>query len=223
MKLTTIRLAAIGCLGILAAGCDLDQTPTSVANASAVFDTEAGLQLYTQSFTENLPRLTDVTNGDNMSDYLAVRSPSSFLLPGQYTSTSIGSWSWTALRNINYFLANNTGPAVAADVRNHYNGLARFYRALFYFNKVKQYGDVPWIDRPIDITDSTTLFAGRDRRDVVMGHVLEDLDFAIANIRTVTDPSHTTITKDARLTQLITTVCRSRCWPVEVVRSAGVR
>jgi hypothetical protein len=196
MRLTTIRLAAIGCLGVLAAGCDLDQTPTSVANAAAVFDTEAGLQLYTQSFTENLPSLTSVTNGDNMSDYLAVRSPSTFLLPGQYTPTSIGSWSWTALRNINYFLANNTGAGVAPEVRSHYAGLARFYRALFYFNKVKQYGDVPWIDRPIDITDSTTLFAGRDRRDVVMGHVLEDLDYAVANIRTVTDPSRTAITKD---------------------------
>jgi hypothetical protein len=195
-KLTAIRLAAIGCLGILAAGCDLDQTPTSVANAAAVFNTEAGLQLYAQSFTENLPSLTSVTNGDNMSDYLAVRSPSSFLLPGQYTPTSIGSWSWAALRNINYFLANNTGEGVAADVRSHYNGLARFYRALFYFNKVKQYGDVPWIDRPIDITDTTSLFAGRDNRDVVMGHVLQDLDYAIANIRTVSDPSRTTITKD---------------------------
>jgi hypothetical protein len=196
MKLTMIRLAAIGCLSILAAGCDLDQTPTSVANAAAVFNTEAGLQLYTQSFTENLPSLTSVTNGDNMSDYLAVRSPSTFLLLGQYTPTSIGSWSWTALRNINYFLANNTGDGVAPDVRNHYNGLARFYRALFYFNKVKQFGDVPWLDHPIDITDSASLFAVRDKRDVVMNHVLEDLDYGIANIRTVSDPTHTTITKD---------------------------
>lgn len=195
-NLTMLRRAALGCLSVLAVGCDLDQTPTAVANGSAVFNTESGLQLYTQSFLENLPSLTSVTNGDNMSDYLAVRTPSTFLLPGQYTPTSIGSWSWSALRNINYFLQNNTGEGLTPDVRNHYNGLARFHRALFYFSKVKQYGDVPWIDRPIDITDSTTLFAGRDTRDVVMKHVLEDLDYGIANIRTVTDPTHTAITQD---------------------------
>ncbi|HEY9227273.1 MAG TPA: RagB/SusD family nutrient uptake outer membrane protein [Gemmatimonadaceae bacterium] len=196
MKLTTIRLLGLGCLGILAAGCDMDQTPVSSTNATAVFGTQAGLQLYANSFVNNLPGLTSITNGDNMSDYLAVRSPSTFLLAGQYTPNSIGSWSWTALRNVNFFLANNVGDAVDPAIRNNYNGLARFYRALFYFAKVKQFGDVPWIDHPIDINDSTALFAGRDKRDVVMQHVLEDLDYAIANITATTDPSHSTITKD---------------------------
>ena len=84
-------------------------------------------------------------------------------------------------------------------VRNHYSGIARFYRALFYFDKVKTYGDVPWIDQPLDVNDSTALFAKRDKRDVVMTHVLEDLDFAFANIRTETDASRTQITKDVVL------------------------
>src|SRR5262245_5625148 len=122
-----MRLAAGGCVGILAAGCDLDQAPVSSTNAAAVFDTQAGLQLYANSFVNNLPGLTSITNGDNMSDYLAVRSPSNFLLAGQYTPTSIGSWSWTALRNLNFFLANNVGEGVDPAVRNNYNGLARFY------------------------------------------------------------------------------------------------
>ena len=196
---TLMRLAAVGCLGVLgvsAAGCNMDQTPVSSTNATAVFGTPAGLQLYANSFVNNLPGLTSITNGDNMSDYLAVRSPSTFLLAGQYTANSIGSWSWTALRNINFFLANNVGDGVDPTIRNNFNGLARFYRALFYFAKVKQYGDVPWIDHPIDINDSTTLFAGRDKRDVVMQHVLDDLDYAITNITATTDASHTTITKD---------------------------
>ncbi|HEY7393447.1 MAG TPA: RagB/SusD family nutrient uptake outer membrane protein [Gemmatimonadaceae bacterium] len=195
-KSTLMRLAAVGCLCVVAAGCDLDQTPVSSTNAEAVFGTQAGLQLYANSFTNNLPGLTSITNGDNMSDYLAVRGPSNFLLAGQYTPTSRGSWSWSALRNLNFFLANNVGDAVAPAVRNNYNGLARFYRALFYFNMVKTYGDVQWIDHPIEITDSASLFAGRDKREVVMQHVLDDLDYAIANITAETDASRTTITKD---------------------------
>src|SRR5215468_4443185 len=130
-KSTLMRAAAIGCLSVLAAGCDLDQTPVSSTNATAVFGTQAGLQLYANSFTNNLPALTSITNGDNMSDYLAVRSPSNFLLAGQYSATSIGSWSWTALRNVNFFIANNVGDGVDPAIRNNYNGLARFYRALF--------------------------------------------------------------------------------------------
>src|SRR5262249_14985165 len=152
--------------------------------------------LYANSFVNNLPALTSITNGDNMSDYLAVRGPSSFLLAGQYTPTSIGSWSWTALRNVNFFLANNVGAGVDPVIRNNYKGAARFHRALFYFDRVKKYGDAPWTAHPIDISDSTTLFAGRDKRDVVMQHVLDALDYAIANITAETDASHTTITKD---------------------------
>jgi hypothetical protein len=199
IKLTMIRLAAIGCMGILAAGCDLEQNPVSATNAEAVFGTEAGLQLYTNSFTEVLPSVNGVIVGDDMSDYLAVRSVSNFLRPGAYTASSSGSWSWSALRNINFFLVSNTGTEVPEAVRNHYSGIARFYRALFYFDKVKTYGDVPWIDHPIAVDDSSALFATRDKRDVVMTHVLEDLDFAFANIRTETDPSRTQITKDVVL------------------------
>lgn len=198
-KLTMMRLAAIGCLGILGAGCDLEQDPVSATNATAVFGTEAGLQLYANSFMEVLPSVNGVIVGDDMSDYLAVRTVSNFLRPGGYTPSSSGSWSWSALRNINFFIANNNRSDVPEAVRNHYNGIARFYRALFYFDKVKTYGDVPWIDRPLDVNDSTALFAGRDKRDVVMSHVLEDLDFAIANIRTETDASRTQITKDVAL------------------------
>lgn len=199
IKLTMIRLAAIGGLGLLAAGCNLDQDPVSATNAGAVFGTEAGLQLYSNSFMEVRPSVSGVIVGDDMSDYLAVRSVPTFLRPGAFTPASSGSWSWSALRNINFFLVNNTRPEVPEAVRNHYNGIARFSRALFYFDKIKTYGDVPWIDRPLDVNDSLALFAGRDKRDVVMNHVLEDLDFAFANIRTETDASRTQITKDVVL------------------------
>ena len=192
------RAAAIACLSALVAGCDLEQNPVSATDSKSVFGTEAGLELYSNSFTEVLPSVGDMIHGDAMSDYAARRNVPEFVRPGAYTPSSLGSWSWGALRNINFFLVNNTGPEVRQEVRDHYNGLARFYRAWFYFDKVQQYGDVPWIDRPLDVDDEQ-LFAGRDSRDVVMTHVLEDLDFAIANIATETDASRTRVTKDVAL------------------------
>lgn len=192
---TVLRLAAIGALCLVAAACDLEQSPVSATNQQSVFSSEAGLQLYSQSFTNTWPSVNAVYIGDDVSDYLAVRGASSYLLP-TFTPNNQGGWSWTALRNINYFIESNIDPGVPEAVRNHYNGLARFARVQFYFDKVKTYGAVPWIDKPIAITDTAALFGERDSRELVMGHVLEDLDYAIANIRTVTSASRTEVTKD---------------------------
>jgi len=193
-----IRFAVVGGLCLLAAGCDLEQNPVSSTDANAVFTSETGLELYTNSFYGVLPSASSVYHGDTMTDYAAVRGVNAFLQTASYTPTSRGSWSWTTLRNINYFLVNNTRDEVSETLRNNYSGIARFFRALFYFDKVKTHGAVPWIDRPLDIDDAQ-LFAGRDSRDVVMNHVLEDLDYAIANIGLETDPTRTRITKDVAL------------------------
>ncbi len=67
-------------------------------------------------------------------------------------------------------------------MRLEYEGLARFFRAWFYFEKVKYYGDVPWVDRPIDASDPLLFEKGRDPRELVMQKVVEDLDFAAANL-----------------------------------------
>lgn len=198
VNMIRFRSAAIACFCLLAVGCDLEQDPVSSTDARSVFGNEAGLELYSTSFSEVLPSVGEIVHGDAMSDYAARRNVPDFIRPGAYTPTTAGSWSWSALRNINYFLVNNQGPGVPEEVRNHYNGLARFYRAWFYFDKVRQYGDVPWIDRPLEVDDEQ-LFAPRDSRDVVMNHVLEDLDYAIANIATEIDESRTRITKDVAL------------------------
>lgn len=59
--------------------------------------------------------------------------------------------------------------------------MTRFFRAYFYFEKVKRYGDVPWVDRPLG-SDEEELYKGRDSRESVMEKVMEDVDFAIANL-----------------------------------------
>ena len=179
------------------AGCEkLDQEPQSTASKSAVFGSESGLQLYTNSFYTILPGSS--TSQDAMSDYLAVRSVNSFIQEGVFAPNLSSGWSWGDLRNINYFIANNTNPAVPAEIRNNYSGIARFFRAYFYFEKVKRFGDVPWIGKPLDVADPA-LYNPRDPRAMVMDSVLADLDFAIANIKAISDPSRSTISKDVAL------------------------
>jgi len=103
-------------------------------------------------------------------------------------------WGWTHLRNFNFFIENCTNENIPEDVRNNYIGLARFFRAFFYFEKVKRYGDVPWISKPLDVEDPD-LYKGRDPRTLVMDNVLEDLNFACENITLTSDATRSLVTK----------------------------
>ena len=67
------------------------------------------------------------------------------------------------------------------DAREHFDGIARFFRAYFYFEKVKRFGEVPWFDRELSSTDPE-LFRPRDSRDFIMYKILDDLTYAINNI-----------------------------------------
>lgn len=175
--------------------CRLDEAPVSTATKEAVFTSESGMELYTNSFYNILPNPdTGVFQIDDDSDFVARNGVSTYLAPNALTAVTSGGWSWEDLRNINYFIVNAQQSSVAN--KENYIGLARFFRALFYFNKVKQFGDVPWIETPLDIKDNA-LYAKRDSRFTVMDKVLEDLDYAAANIKMVSDPSSTRISKNA--------------------------
>jgi len=183
----------LACLA-LAACKKLDQKPESSATKDAVFGTENGLKLYTNSFygMDFLPK--NSTSQDAMSDYLAVKSVPDFIREGGFAANNSSGWTWRDLRNINYFIENCKNPAVPVAVRNNYLGIARYFRAYFYMEKVKRFGDVPWIGKPLNI-DDPALTAGRDKRELVMDSVLADINFACANITSTNDASRTTITK----------------------------
>ncbi len=73
------------------------------------------------------------------------------------------------------------------NTRNHYVGIARLFRALATFDLVKRYGDVIWINELVDLDSDGILYGAREDRDIVMDRVLEDLNFAVANISVQSD------------------------------------
>jgi len=104
---------------------------------------------------------------------------------GQFETRStrtLHGWYWFQLYDINYFLENyEKAVAVLPSIRNQYAGEARLFRAAFYFDKVKRYGDVPWFDTTLNVGD-TELFGARDSREMVMNNVLADINFAIEHL-----------------------------------------
>jgi hypothetical protein len=179
-------------LSLLFVRCNLEETPVSTASKSSVFGSQQGLDLYANSFYSILPGKS--TSLDALSDYMAVKSVFPFIQAGAYAPTLSSGWSWTDLRNINYFIANCNDPLVPAETRRNYLGIAKFFRAYFYYEKVKRFGDVPWIGKPLDVTDPV-LFGGRDSRTLIMDSIMVDLDYACANIKATNDATRSLVTK----------------------------
>ncbi|MCD8539951.1 MAG: RagB/SusD family nutrient uptake outer membrane protein [Leadbetterella sp.] len=176
----------------------LETEPFDKLVPSTFFATEKDLELYTNSFYQQmLPDADAATQGDGMADYSSITQSSSFI-SGNYSSVNEGAWSWTQLRNINYFLLHYNNEAIPQEARNHYAGIARFFRAWFYIQKVQRYGNVPWYDTPLD-TEDEALYKTQDSRDVVMDRVLEDLNFAAENIRNVKNNTSSLVTRQVAL------------------------
>lgn len=183
---------------LLLASCSkdfLDKEPFDKLVPNSFFTSEKDLELYANSFYERMvPTGLSVVIADEMGDYTSKANSPAFIA-GSFKPVDQAGWSWTDLRNINYFLAKFNNPAISQEARDHYEGIARFFRAYFYFDKVKTYGDVPWYNRPLDVDDADELYKPRDPRTLVMDSVLADLDFAVGHIRNVKNTSSTTVTR----------------------------
>ncbi len=181
------NIIALFIIGIAFTACNddfLERYPLDALSPQTFFQSEAELETYVNSFYSYLPG--DVWNGDFTSDNIEKKAVD-IIIAGQHnveTDAASAGWTWGFLRNVNFFLENvNNNEEVPLEVRNHYAGIARFFRAWFYFDKVKRFGNVPWYDRPLS-TDDEDLFKGQDPRDFVMDNVLNDLNFAVENVRT---------------------------------------
>ncbi|WP_373123518.1 RagB/SusD family nutrient uptake outer membrane protein [Bacteroides caccae] len=164
----------------------LDKFPEDKITPETFFSTEKELELYSNCF------YVDCFGGELFKDFgdviiqpvLAQEVSGQRIIPE--TNTGFDGWGWGALRNINFCL-ENIHRCQNEEVRNHYEGLARFFRAYFYYVKVRRYGDVPWYDHVIGSDDTEDLSKPRDSREFVMQKVLEDINFAITNLRNKKD------------------------------------
>jgi hypothetical protein len=99
-------------------------------------------------------------------------------------AASNGNWDWTLIRKANIMLNRINIVPMSDEAKNHWRATARFFRAFDYFNKVRIFGDVPWIGTPLVLTDTAVIYKPRDPRKLIMDSVLDDIEFAIANLRT---------------------------------------
>lgn len=183
----------------------LDLKPIDKITPENAFSTANGLDLYANSFYNSLlpgssatPFASGQFSADKLSDYAAVTSISTYLLANGFDPSQASGWDWGNLRSINYFLENNNNSAIPLSVRAHYNGVAKFFRAYFYYGMVKKYGPVPYFNKTLAPNDED-IYKGRDSRTLVMDSVLADLNYACNNINDTKDASASRITRSVAL------------------------
>lgn len=113
--------------------------------------------------------------------------------------------SWTApykeIRRANSVIEGVTSSTLTENEKSNYIALARMHRARSYFDLVRRYGDVPLVKTVLGANDTEALYGPRTPRNEVMDFVLEDIDYACANIST--QSSKTTFSADLAYAQKV--------------------
>ena len=171
----------IGALALCSCEDYLTQENPNKIESEYYFTDESSLEIYTNGFIRSFATaIKSFVDGDKNADTHSWDGQAAYFMDN-YSADDATNWTtsnWSQLRSINYYL-DNMRNAVASDaILDHYEGVGRFFRALFYIDKVQTFGAVPWYDTSIDATDQEALFKDRDNREFVASKILEDLDYA---------------------------------------------
>jgi hypothetical protein len=179
--------------GITACSDFLERSPEDRVSDEAVWKTSDHLKLYVNNFyndngllplrngysNEETPFYQDVARAGDTQ--IGVNHSSR--LNGENTvPESGGGWAyddWSLLRNINYFFSHYQTAVGDESEINRYVGEALFFRAIFYFGKLRDFGDVPFYEDVLMLKDNELLHKARDPRNEVVKHLMDDLDKAV--------------------------------------------
>lgn len=160
----------------------LDRYPLDTVSPGSYFIDESQLSTYTNN-CYSLLLSTDIYDAQN--DIYFKKNLTNLQRGGTMRPlpSSGGGWSFEMLRHINT-LFSYIDNCKEESIKAEYTALARFFRACYYYKMVRDFGDVNWIDREL-FSDDPLLYGARDSREVVMDHMIEDIDAAIDGLPSV--------------------------------------
>ncbi len=187
MKKNNILYGLLSLLAFTACDSMLDKDPLDTFTNTNFWKSEGNISGYANAFYEDF---TGYGNGTGSGDFyfktLSDDQASSTFTQWSYTNppASDGNWkdSYVDIRRANIMIEKIPGTSLADVRKNHWLGVARMMRAWDYYHLVRMYGDVPYTDKSLDITDGAILYGPRNDRDEVMDKVLADISFACDNI-----------------------------------------
>ncbi len=182
MKTNTLKLFMLALCVASITGCDLDRFPLDMVSSEDYWKTTNDLDLYINQFytafnPDPSDQLQNVFAADMQTDDFTYVEANA-RLRGSRVVPATGGWDYTTIRNINYFFDNYRRCEEPFDAYKPVVGAAHFFRAWFYFNLVRGYGDVPYFTKAL-ATDSEELYMARTPRNQVVDSIIADIDKAI--------------------------------------------
>lgn len=167
----------------------LGKFPETQLNEEAFFQSPGDMQIYLNNSYQDMVYASDDLYSDNIGGYTSSHESYS-LLRGTISEANVGGWSneknkdWYNLRKANVLLANAYKVKGDQTEINHNIGVARFFRANFYFKMLKRYGAAPWYSRPLT-TNDPDLYKGMDSRELIADSIMADLQYAVENVKAI--------------------------------------
>lgn len=180
-KRFTNYIIALTVLLLAACNKQLDLYPKDALSEPTFFKNGNDLKLYCNQFYHNLPVQNSFWSEKN-SDNEVPLDADDFLYGSYVVPVSGGGWDWSQIRGCNYFLQRYQRANADDATKSKYVAEIRFFRALFYWQKVKTFGNVPWLNTDLTDTSTALLYGPRTPHKQVMDSVLADLNFAVANL-----------------------------------------
>lgn len=190
----SIILSAVGVLALSLASCDdfLNDNrypmDTQVSN-DTYWSTEGNVQMQCDNLYQNMIGYATGTSG--LFYFQTLNDNQGSGVGGAFTNwkntnvpTGADAWStpYTQIRHCNEIITGMQTSTLDESKRNNYEGIARLIRAQQYYKLVRCYGDVPYLDKVPNVTETELIYQPRMDRDIVMDNVYADLDFAAKNI-----------------------------------------
>lgn len=191
MKKNIINIALIcGVTAIALTGCSkdfLDRGSKTVFQDGNFWTSENNVKSYCWEFYNLFTGYGTGTNGDfyftTFTDDQAARTLDLFPTTAPASNSH---WDYTYIRKANLLLERVPRMDVlGTEARNHWLGTGRFFRAFEYANLIRHFGDVPYINEYLDQSDIEAIYAPRTPRKAVVDSIIADLQFAVANLRSI--------------------------------------
>lgn len=204
---TKISYTIILCF-ILASACNdafLDRNPLGQLSTVGALSTPEEMGKYLNQFYEVafVPQPGGVLSlgnayDDQYSDNMAPRNSTPRIAGTSSLSGAIQLTQYNWIRNVNFMIANFGNTKGDENLKRNYQGEAYFFRAWFYFDLVKKYGNITWINKVLP-PDQELMKVQRDSRILVVDSILADLDRASILLQPKTNSASMRIHRDVAL------------------------
>jgi len=174
-------------LGVFA-GCTqddfLEKYPLTGVSPETFFKKGSDFKIYVNQFYDYLGDWTGYSIGpyayDNGTDNQVTVVHDSHLNGETIVDVVDKQWdgTYSNIRDLNVMLAADLKGGNWDEIKP-YMAEGHFFRAWLYFNLVQRFGDVVWLNKPLQPNDKEDLMLPRLPRNAVIDSIVADLDFAI--------------------------------------------